>query len=136
MIVCRQDDMAMMSDLAQNLPTSSCHLVRNGQFRERFRSKTFQAPEALASRGLPLSLPRNFMPAFKIILHWTNNFQKSIQTQGSLHLGQDLLIGNRFPALIFSDHLPHKKNIRILQQHGYTVCPILQTGSFLSRDGL
>ena len=52
----------MMSDLAQNLPTSSCHLVRNGQFKEGFRSKTFQAPEALASRGLPLSLPRNLMP--------------------------------------------------------------------------
>ena len=59
------------------------------------------------------------MPVFKIILHWTNYFQKSILTQGSLHLGQDLLIGNRFPALIFSDHLPHKKNVRILQQHGY-----------------
>ena len=82
------DDMATMVRFAQNLSTSSCHLME-GSWNDRSWIKQKKSlPEALASRGLPLSLPRNFMPVqqflnenvycLKICL--CNNFSMKLST--------------------------------------------------------
>ena len=116
----QREDMTRWSDLAQNLPTSSCHLMDGWEsqmyiikkqttmyFRVQTKNVYQTSTWGLSFQGLALVLASQFHAWVAI---YKLSTQILDQTKGSLHLCQDLLVGDCFATLIFSDHLERMAN--------------------------